>query len=63
MELVPIFVAEESDDGLWAIQLDGEPQSEFDGFFNFVNDAEWLYHFFDQNKADLHRGFFGNDTT
>jgi hypothetical protein len=59
MQLVPIFVAEDSEDGLWAIQLDGHPQSEFDRFFNLVNEAEWLYNFFDQNRADLHRGFFG----
>ncbi|HET6256315.1 MAG TPA: hypothetical protein VFE32_19730 [Puia sp.] len=60
MKLVPIFVAEDLEDGLWAIQLEGQPQSEFDGFFDLVNDAEWLYNFFDQNQADLHQGFFGN---
>lgn len=60
MKLVPIFVSEDSEGGLWAIQLDGEPQSEFDRFFNWITDAERLYNFFDENRGDLHRGFFGN---
>lgn len=59
MKLVRIFVAEDSEDGLWAIQLDGQPQSEFDRFFKLANDVEWLYSFFDQNRSDLHSGFFG----
>ena len=60
MKILPIFVTENSEDGLWAIQLDGELRSEFDRFFNWVNDAELLYNFFDQNQTDLHGGFFGN---
>jgi hypothetical protein len=60
MKLVPIFVTEDSDDGLWSIQLEGSAQSEFEEFFDHVNDAEWLHDFFDQNKADLHGGFFGS---
>jgi len=59
MKLVPIFVAQDSEDGLWSLQLDGESESEFEKFFDLVNDVEWLYSFFDQNKADLHCGFFG----
>jgi hypothetical protein len=62
MKLVPIFVAEDSEDGLWSIQLDGESQSEFERFFDLVNDVEWLHNFFDYNKADLHGGFFGSIT-
>jgi hypothetical protein len=60
MNLVPIFVAKNSDDGLWSIQLESESQSEFERFFDHVNDAQWLYDFFDQNKIDLHGGFFGS---
>jgi hypothetical protein len=60
MKLVPIFVAEDSDDGLWSIQLEGSAQSEFEEFFDHVNDAEWLHAFFDQNRVDLHGGFFGS---
>jgi hypothetical protein len=59
MKLVPIFIAQDSEDGLWSIHLDGELQSEFERFFDLVNDTEWLHNFFDLNKADLHSGFFG----
>lgn len=59
MKLVRIFVPENSEDGLWAIQLSDQPESEFDRFFKSINDAEWLYRFFDQNRSDLHSGFFG----
>jgi len=62
MKLVPIFVSEDSEEGLWSIQLDGETQSEFEKFFDLINDIEWLHNFFDQNKADLHGGFFGSIT-
>ena len=62
MKLVPIFVARDSEDGLWSIQLDSESQSEFEKFFDLFNDIEWLHNFFDQNKADLHGGFFGSIT-
>jgi hypothetical protein len=62
MKLVPIFVAQNSEDGLWSIQLDGESQSEFEMFFDLVNDIEWLHNFFDKNKTDLHDGFFGSIT-
>jgi hypothetical protein len=59
MKLIPIFTAQDSADGLWSVQLDGEPQNEFEKFFDRVNDIEWLYNFFDQNWADLNSGFFG----
>jgi hypothetical protein len=62
MKLIPIFVAQDSEDGLWSIQVDSESQSEFEKFFDQVNDIEWLHHFFDRNKADLHGGFFGSIT-
>jgi hypothetical protein len=62
MKLVPIFISEDSEDGLWSIHLDGESQNEFDKFFDLANDIEWLHRFFDQNKADLHGGFFGSIT-
>ncbi|WP_133998434.1 hypothetical protein [Dinghuibacter silviterrae] len=28
-----------------------------------MNDINWLYNFFDRNKADLHGGFFGSITS
>jgi hypothetical protein len=63
MKLVPIFVRDDSEDGLWSIHLDGEPQNEFDKFFDETNDIERLHSFFEQNKADLDGGFFGTITT
>jgi hypothetical protein len=62
MKLTPIFVSDASDDGLWSIQQDGESQSEFEKFFDLVNDIEWLHDFFENNSTDLHRGFFGKIT-
>jgi hypothetical protein len=58
MRIVPIFVSETSDEGVWSIQLDGQNQSEFDKFFSSVNDPEWLYYFFEANKEDLLTGFW-----
>lgn len=60
MKLVPIFVPDDSEDGLWSIHMDGEPQNEFEKFFDVMNDIEWLHNFFEQNKTDLHGGFFGS---
>lgn len=59
MKIVPIFISQNSEGGLWSIQLEGEAQSEFEAFFDHVNDVEWLYDFFDQNRSDLQGGFFG----
>lgn len=63
MKLIRIFVKEDSDDGIWSVCLNGEPQNEFDKFFDTMNDIEWLHDFFDKNKADLMAGFFGHITT
>jgi hypothetical protein len=63
MKLVPIFVRDDSEDGLWSIHLDGEPQNEFDKFFDETNDIERLHNFIEQNKADLDGGFFGSIAT
>jgi hypothetical protein len=63
MELVRIFVRENSEDGIWSIHLNGERQNEFDKFFDLTNDVEYLHNFFEKNKADLMSGFFGNTTT
>src|SRR3569833_2806212 len=62
MKFVRIFGAEDSEEGLWSIQLDSETQSEFEKFFDLVNDVEFLHRFFDRNKADLYGGYFGNIT-
>jgi len=60
MKIVPIFVPDNSEEGLWSIHVGGEPQNEFEKFFDVMNDIEWLHNFFEQNKADLHGGFFGS---
>lgn len=60
MKLVPIFIAPDSEDGLWSILLEGALLSEFEKFFDTVHDIEWLHCFFDRNKTDLHSGFFGS---
>ncbi len=62
MKLIPIFVSDNSEDGLWSIHLDGESQNEFDKFFDLMNDIEWLHGFFEKNKGDLNSGFFGHIT-
>jgi hypothetical protein len=62
MKLVPIFVPENSEDGLWSIHIDDKPQNEFDKFFDLMNDIEWLHNFLERNKADLNSGFFGSIT-
>jgi hypothetical protein len=62
MEFVPIFGADMSDEGLWSIKFAGKIRSEFDLFFDMVNDVERLYNFFGHNKADLNNGFFGSIT-
>ncbi|PUZ26979.1 hypothetical protein GA0116948_104262 [Chitinophaga costaii] len=56
MKIVCIFV--EGNNGLWSIQLPGEPQHEFDKFFNAINDVEWLKNFFTRNEDDLCSGYF-----
>ena len=60
MKIVPIFVPDNSEEGLWSIHVGGEPQNEFEKFFDVMNDIEWLHNFFEQNRADLHGGFFGS---
>ena len=60
MKIVPIFTTDNYEAGLWTIHLDGESLNEFDQFFDLINDIEWLYNFFENNKADLMNGFFGN---
>jgi hypothetical protein len=62
MKLIPIFVSGNSEDGLWSIQMDDDSHSEFDKFFDMINDIEWLHHFFDENRADLLGGYFGHIT-
>lgn len=62
MQLVRIFVSDNSEDGLWSIHLESELQNEFDKFFDLLNDVEWLYGFFEKNKVDLNSGFFRNMT-
>src|ERR1700730_14072664 len=62
MKLVRIFVSNISEDGLWAIHLDDQAQNEFDRFFDFMNDIEWLREFLEKNKDDLNAGFFGKIT-
>ncbi|HEY1166586.1 MAG TPA: hypothetical protein VGE90_15505 [Chitinophaga sp.] len=62
MKIVRIFVSEKSKEGIWSIQLEGEPQDEFRKFFNLMGDMEWLHSFFANNKPDLYSGYFGQVT-
>lgn len=59
MKIVRIFVSEKSNEGLWSIHLNGEPQNEFDKFFDLMDDLNWLDDFFASNEADLYSGYFG----
>jgi hypothetical protein len=43
--------------------MNGQPQNEFDGFFDLMYDVEYLHDFFEKNKKDLLAGFFGKMTT
>ena len=58
MKLIPIFVVEDREVGIWSIQLDNKSRSEFEEFFDLVNDIEWLRRFFIQNSSDLQDRFF-----
>lgn len=59
---MPIFVSEASGNGLWSIQMHNKPNSEFEAFFDLINDVEWLYHFFTHHIVDLNSGFFDDIT-
>lgn len=59
MELIRIFVSDDSENGLWSIHLTGAPQNEFDKLFDLLNDVEWLENFFSENKTDLNSIFWG----
>jgi hypothetical protein len=60
MKIVPIFVREESENGIWSIRLDDKSTNEFTAFFRTINDDIWLYDFFEKNIDDLTDGFFGD---
>ena len=62
MELVRIFVAEDSENGLWSIFKDAALQNEFERFFERMNDIVWLHDFFSLHHDDLNSGFFGKMT-
>lgn len=61
MELIRIFVSEDSENGLWSISKEGAA-NEFEKFFEQVNDIVWLHDFFSLNSDDLNSGFFGKMT-
>lgn len=58
MKLVRIFVAEDSENGLWSISKEGLVHNEFESFFERMNDIVWLREFFSLNVDDLNSGFF-----
>jgi hypothetical protein len=58
MKIIPIFVSETDEQGIWSVRFDLESESEFDRFFNLINDPEWLYQFFEANRDDLKSGFW-----
>lgn len=60
MNIVSIFVGEESENGIWSIHLDGKSQNEFDDFIDDMNNPKRLDKFFEKNIDDLTDGFFGD---
>ncbi|WMX16298.1 hypothetical protein [Aureispira sp. CCB-E] len=60
MQVIHIFaIIEES---LLAVQFESEKSDEFSLIFNKWNDVEYLEEFFEENKADLQSGFWGDIT-
>ncbi|HXD77105.1 MAG TPA: hypothetical protein VN616_04820 [Puia sp.] len=59
MKIDTIFVPGDSEDGIWSIQLDGETKTEYERFFDLMEDIESLRDFFKRNVADLQSRFFG----
>lgn len=62
MKLIRTFVSDSEADGIWSVKFENEDQSEFDKFFDRVLNVDWIYQFFDKNRADLFSGFFGKIT-
>jgi hypothetical protein len=58
MKLIRIFEHEKNT--LLSIQFDNEDFDEFRKAFNQWQDVEYLEQFFEENKADLQNGFYGN---
>ena len=58
MKIVAIFAVENN--SLLSVQFDKEESDEFTLLFDKWNDIEFLEQFFEDNKADLQSGFFGN---
>lgn len=58
MKIVAIFAVENN--SLLSVQFDKEVSDEFTLLFDNWNDVEFLEQFFEDNKADLQSGFFGN---
>jgi len=60
MEIVPIFAS--LNPGLLAASFPEHDEDEFDRIFDQWNDPMFLEEFFENNKADLQSGFFGDVT-
>lgn len=60
MKIIAIFAVENN--SLLSVQFDKEEFDEFTMLFNQWNDIEYLEQFFEDNKADLQSGFYGNIT-
>ena len=58
MKLVRIFAHERNT--LLSIQFDNSDTDEFRKAFKQWQDVEYLEQFFEENKTDLHSGFYGN---
>jgi hypothetical protein len=58
MRIIPIFVSDTREEGIWSIAMPGEAESEFDKFFNYINDPQFLFEFFEINENDLRSGFW-----
>lgn len=58
MELKPIFVDEESGEGLYAVQYDNNELDEFERIFDLWNDAEYVHNYCIKNQQFLKEDYF-----
>ena len=62
MQVNCIFVDEETGEGLYTIQHDGESQDEYDKLFDFWDDTEKIFEYLKSNKAYLETEYFESET-
>lgn len=62
MELMPIFVDEETKEGLYSIVYDNCESCEFDRLFDNWNDVEYVTNYCETNKEYLNTDYFSDFT-